>query len=107
MEQERLIRENEEKEKAERAKKIKEQFVDPNSQWERDKTDIQSMAMLEKAKEQEASEGAAEHISNSGAPSAEKNPPKAAVSANLHCLLLKLYLTEYRQIHRVLSAWVS
>lgn len=54
MEQERLIRENEEKEKAERAKKIKEQFDDPNSQWEKDKTDIQSMAMLEKAKEQQA-----------------------------------------------------
>lgn len=54
MEQERLIRENEEKEKAERAKKIKEQFDDPNSQWEKDKTDIQSMAMVEKAKEQQA-----------------------------------------------------
>jgi mannan polymerase II complex ANP1 subunit len=54
MEQERLEREKEEKEKAERAKKIKEQFDDPNSQWEKDKTDIQSLAMLEKAKEQQA-----------------------------------------------------
>ncbi len=54
MEQERLARESEELEKAERMKKIKEQFNDPNSQWEKDKTDIQNMAMLEKAKEQQA-----------------------------------------------------
>jgi mannan polymerase II complex ANP1 subunit len=52
MEQERLARESEEKERAERMKKIKEQFTDPNSQWEKDKSDIQDMA--EKAKEQVA-----------------------------------------------------
>lgn len=52
MEQERIARENEEKERAERMKKIKEQFTDPNSQWEKDKTDIQNLAMQEKAKEQ-------------------------------------------------------
>ncbi len=52
MEQERLARESEEKERVERMKKIKEQFTDPNSQWEKDKTDIQNMAMQEKAKEQ-------------------------------------------------------
>lgn len=52
MEQERLARESEEKERAERMKKIKEQFTDPNSQWEKDKTDIQNMAMQEKTKEQ-------------------------------------------------------
>jgi mannan polymerase II complex ANP1 subunit len=54
MEQERLARESEEKERAERMKKIKEQFADPNSQWEKDKSDIQDMAMAEKAKEQVA-----------------------------------------------------
>lgn len=54
MKQERLARESEEKERAERMKKIKEQFTDPNSQWEKDKTDIQNMAMQEKAKEQVA-----------------------------------------------------
>jgi mannan polymerase II complex ANP1 subunit len=54
MEQERLARESEEKERAERMKKIKEQFTDPNSQWEKDKSDIQDMAMAEKAKEQVA-----------------------------------------------------
>ena len=52
MEQERLARESEEKERAERMKKIKEQFTDPNSQWEEDKTNINNMAMQEKAKEQ-------------------------------------------------------
>ena len=52
MEQERLARESEEKERAERMKKIKEQFTDPNSQWEKDKTDIQNMAMQEKTTEQ-------------------------------------------------------
>lgn len=52
MEQERIARENEEKERAERMKKIKEQFTDPNSQWEKDKSDIQNIAMSEKAKEQ-------------------------------------------------------
>jgi mannan polymerase II complex ANP1 subunit len=47
MEQERQARENEEKERAERMKKIKEEFNDPNSQWEKDKNDIQSMALKE------------------------------------------------------------
>ena len=55
MEQERIARESEEMERAERMKKIKEQFTDPNSQWEKDKSDIQNIAMLEKAKEQAAS----------------------------------------------------
>lgn len=54
MEQERIARENEEKERAERMKKIKEQFKDPNSEWEKDKADIQNMAMQEKTKEQVA-----------------------------------------------------
>jgi len=49
MEQERLAREEEEKEKAEKAQKIKEQFSDPNSQWEKDKTEIQNIAIKDKA----------------------------------------------------------
>jgi mannan polymerase II complex ANP1 subunit len=53
MEQERLAREAEEKEKVERAKKIKEQYVDTNAQWEKDKNDFQDLAMQEKAKEQQ------------------------------------------------------
>lgn len=47
MEQERKAREKEEKERAERLKKVKEEFNDPNSQWEKDKNDIQSMALKE------------------------------------------------------------
>jgi len=53
MEQERQARENEEKERNERMKKIKDQFADPNGQWEKDKTDIQNEAMKEKAKAEE------------------------------------------------------
>lgn len=69
MEQERLAREAEEAEKAERMKRIKEQFIDPNNQWEKDKTDILNMAMLEKAKEQQTTEGgAAAGVSKAGVP---------------------------------------
>jgi mannan polymerase II complex ANP1 subunit len=58
MEQERIARENEEKERADRMKKIKDQFDDPNSQWEKDKTDIQNEALKEKKeKEKEESSG--------------------------------------------------
>lgn len=63
MEQERLAHEKEEKERAERMKKIKDQFADPNSQWEKDKTDIQNEAMKEKAKEEKA---AAEAVKAAG-----------------------------------------
>jgi mannan polymerase II complex ANP1 subunit len=59
MEKERIAHEEEEKERAERMKKIKEQFTDPNSQWEKDKTDIQNEAMKEKAKAEKAKADAA------------------------------------------------
>lgn len=100
MERERLLRENEEKEQAETAKKIKEQFDDPNSQWERDKTDIQNLAMLEKAKEQQESEGAASPITNPESATQDKTPSKEAVSGHFGCLAVMLYLTQYRQIRR-------
>lgn len=60
MEQERIARENEEKERAERMKKIKDQFADPNSQWEKDKNDIQNEAMKEKKEKEQAEAKAAE-----------------------------------------------
>lgn len=60
MEQERQARENEEKERAERMKKIKEEFNDPNSQWEKDKNDIQSMALKEKEDQTLAGDGDAQ-----------------------------------------------
>jgi mannan polymerase II complex ANP1 subunit len=48
MERDRQAREKEEKEKAEKVKKIKEQFSDTNSQWEKDKTEMQNIALGEK-----------------------------------------------------------
>jgi mannan polymerase II complex ANP1 subunit len=48
MEQEKLARETEEKDKAEKARKMKESFGDTMSQWEKDKTAIQDMALQEK-----------------------------------------------------------
>lgn len=56
MEKERVAREAEEKERAERMKKIHEQFDDSKSQWEKDKTDIQNLVMKEKAAEKAAEE---------------------------------------------------
>jgi mannan polymerase II complex ANP1 subunit len=47
MEQERIARESEEKVRAEKAKKIKEQFDDPNKQWEKDKTELENLAKKE------------------------------------------------------------
>ncbi|KAK5164734.1 Mannan polymerase II complex anp1 subunit [Oleoguttula sp. CCFEE 6159] len=44
MENERKAREAEEKEKRERMEKIQSQFDDPNSQWEKDKSEIREMA---------------------------------------------------------------
>jgi mannan polymerase II complex ANP1 subunit len=48
MEQERIRRETEDKEWAERLKKIKEQYQDTSDQWEKDKADIHQLAMKEK-----------------------------------------------------------
>lgn len=48
MEQERIAREQEEKENAEKQKKIKEQFGDTNGQWEKDKTEMQNLALKDK-----------------------------------------------------------
>ncbi|KAI5861657.1 glycosyltransferase family 62 protein [Durotheca rogersii] len=53
MEQERLAREAEEKARQEREKKIKEEFGDANSQWEKDKSEIQNLAKQQAQKEQE------------------------------------------------------
>ncbi|KAI1633132.1 mannan polymerase II complex ANP1 subunit [Biscogniauxia mediterranea] len=54
MEQERLAKEAFEKEAEERAKKIKDEFDDTNSQWEKDKSEIQNLAK-EASKEQKSS----------------------------------------------------
>ncbi|KAI9842634.1 MAG: Mannan polymerase II complex anp1 subunit [Sclerophora amabilis] len=54
MEQQRIAREKEEKDRAERANRIKDQYTDPKSDWEKDKSDIQNMA-LNDAKQVKAS----------------------------------------------------
>lgn len=41
MEQERVAREKEDQEKKAKEQKIKEEFKDANSQWEKDKQDMQ------------------------------------------------------------------
>ncbi len=48
MERERVAHENEEKEKAEKALKMKEAFGDANGQWEKDKAALQDMALDDK-----------------------------------------------------------
>ena len=50
MEQERKNREREEKERADRLKKIKDEFHEPNSQWEKDKTELKDIAQKEEEK---------------------------------------------------------
>ncbi|TKA61964.1 hypothetical protein B0A49_11311, partial [Cryomyces minteri] len=60
MENERKAREAEEKEKRERMEKIQSQFDDPNSQWEKDKSEIREMAkndFVEKEKSGNAEAG--------------------------------------------------
>lgn len=57
MKTERENREREEKERAERTKKIKEEFNDPNSQWEKDKTELERISKTDeeaKKKDEEA-----------------------------------------------------
>ncbi|KAK5657708.1 hypothetical protein OQA88_2780 [Cercophora sp. LCS_1] len=68
MERERVAREQEEREKAEKAKKMKESFGDTASQWEKDKTEMQNIALQEKKKEtaKEAIQEKAERKSDEG-----------------------------------------
>ena len=47
MENERLLKEAEERRKEERLQKLKEDFEDPNEQWAKDKSDIRNMAKKE------------------------------------------------------------
>ncbi|KAF8861849.1 mannan polymerase 2 complex anp1 subunit [Acephala macrosclerotiorum] len=87
MEQERIARENEEKERAERMKKIKDQFADPNSQWEKDKTDIQNEAMKEKKEKEQAeaakaTEGSKESSTDSKKESKEDAKPASKPESN-------------------------
>src|SRR5689334_3154108 len=94
MERERIARENEEKELAEKTKKIKEQFDDPNKQWEKDKSDLQNLAKEQKdlkkggeakpathsSKEKDKKEKKGEAAAESKAHETKK-PAKAAAAA--------------------------
>lgn len=81
MEKERVAHEAEEKEKTERMKKIKDQFADPNSQWEKDKTDIQNEALKEKKEKEKADAAAADAVAKSNPATAAKLETKAEVKA--------------------------
>lgn len=78
MEQERLAREQEEKEKAEKLKEIKEQFGDTNSQWEKDKTEMQNIALKDKTEKaaNENQQDGADASPNEAVPAAEKPAEK-------------------------------
>jgi mannan polymerase II complex ANP1 subunit len=82
MEAERKARELAEKERLERAEKIKDQFADPNGQWEKDKTDIQNEALKEKAaKEKAAAQGAAAEDSKPAVVAGPAKPEENAQGA--------------------------
>ncbi|KXH59601.1 mannan polymerase II complex ANP1 subunit [Colletotrichum salicis] len=93
MEQERLASQKEEEEKAEKAKKVKEQFGDASSQWEKDKTDMQNLAVGEKKKEtkgtkegtkegKEAKEGKSPKDADDKQADTKKKPAAAAAAAD-------------------------
>lgn len=53
MEQERIAREKEEQERKVKEQKIKEEFGEANSQWERDKLDLQDLVAEQRAAEEQ------------------------------------------------------
>ena len=59
MELARLAQEKEDKEKAEKALKLKESFGDATGQWEKDKSELQNIAVQEKKKDSAAAAAAA------------------------------------------------
>ena len=73
MEQERKNRENEERERAERMKKIKEEFNDPESQWEKDKSDIEGITSKDKETKKNPEEGDSRPAPHSERPTSEES----------------------------------
>jgi mannan polymerase II complex ANP1 subunit len=59
MKAEREEKERLDKERLLRGEKIKDQFADPNGQWEKDKADIQNEAIKEKANAEKAAKNQA------------------------------------------------
>ena len=79
MEQERKNREREEKERADRMKKIKDEFNDPNSQWEKDKTDLENIAQKEEEISKKESSAAVDDRQATATPSAEEIAATSAI----------------------------
>lgn len=75
MKREQLAQEQAEKEKAEKAKKLKESYGDVTGQWEKDKSELQNIAIQEKKKETAAAAAAA--VANNKAAQAEAAAGKA------------------------------
>ena len=59
MKREQLAQEQAEKEKAEKAQKLKESFGDATGQWEKDKSELQNIAVQEKKKDSAAAKNKA------------------------------------------------
>ena len=80
MERERTQREKEEKERQERVKKVKDEFHEPNAQWEKDKTELQSIAKKEEetAKQKIAGEASGPSIPSDPKAQAVPNSPANA-----------------------------
>jgi mannan polymerase II complex ANP1 subunit len=79
MEREKKEREKEEKERAEKAAKIKDEFAEPTSQWEKDKTEMKNL----EAKEGEAKVVHADAAEPAKAPVATPSPAPAAKPAEV------------------------
>ena len=75
MKAEREEKERLDKERLLRGEKIKDQFADPNSQWEKDKADIQNEAIKEKANADKAAKNKA---AAQNAPDDEGTKPQVA-----------------------------
>ena len=71
MERERKVKEAEEKAKKERLDKIHEQFDNPSSQWDQDKSDIRDMAKKEYVETEKMKQSTGEDADVDG----EKKPP--------------------------------
>ena len=81
MEQEKRLHESEEKEKAEKAQKMKDTFGDANGQWEKDKAALQDMVLDEKKKKTSGPAGKGqkkktERTAPDNGANSEEMPPK-------------------------------
>ena len=83
MEEERKSRAQEEKEREERMKKIKEEFKDPNSQWEKDKVGMAEKTRQEDKAAAEQKAGQAKQEAAAAAPHAnQKAEPSVTATAS-------------------------